>query len=214
MLGNSPCLTSDYVCLTDIIQKRCFTVVNVTHYGNDWSARQQICLIIHFIICGLNLRLSIYEFYFKSKIIRYKLNGFGIQTLVDRNHNTQHETGRNYLSYVDVHHGCQFVSGKELGYFKDFAFLFFTKVGFATIVGTYFFVTGFDLLLHATRFTGISHLTHGVPHFLLHGFLGDFCFWSRSVWVYWGCTRRNLHSLLHRYFFSAGLFAFAFAFFA
>src|SRR5690606_41866790 len=38
VLGNTSGLTSDNVCFSDIIQKGSFTVVNVPHYGNNWSS--------------------------------------------------------------------------------------------------------------------------------------------------------------------------------
>ena len=53
MLGDTSCLTGDHVGVTDVVQKRCLTVIDVTHDGDDRATRLHIFVMHHFIRINL-----------------------------------------------------------------------------------------------------------------------------------------------------------------
>ena len=46
VLGDTSCLACDDICLADIVKQRCLTVVNVSHYGDDRGARNEVVLVV------------------------------------------------------------------------------------------------------------------------------------------------------------------------
>ena len=48
VLSNTACLACSYVCMTDLIEKRGLTVVNVTHNNNDRSSFNEVFFAVHF----------------------------------------------------------------------------------------------------------------------------------------------------------------------
>src|SRR5690606_6139478 len=82
MLGDTTGLTGDHVCTTDIIKKRSFTMVNVTHYSYNWRTWFKIFLII-FLFYNTFRNISRYKFNSKPKLFSNDRKCFGIQTLVD-----------------------------------------------------------------------------------------------------------------------------------
>ena len=124
VLRNTTGLTGNNIGLTDIVQQRGLTVVNMTHDGNNGSAWNQIFLsILHFRYSLANL--STYIFSSKAELLSHKVDGLGIHTLVDADHDTNLHTGTDNLSYRHVHHGSQLVGCHELGKLQYLAFCCF-----------------------------------------------------------------------------------------
>ena len=87
MLSDTTSLTSNHIRIADMVKQRCFTMVYVSHYCNDWSTRTQVVLIInHLAYSFLNLCTDIFSL--KAEFISNHVNSLCIKTLINRNHNT------------------------------------------------------------------------------------------------------------------------------
>ena len=122
MLGNTTRLTGNHIGIADIVEQRGLTMVYVTHHGYDWSTRNQVVLIILFLAHGF-LNLCTYVFCLEAELLSHHVDGFSIQTLVDRNHDTYTHQGRDNLSNADIHHRSQLANGNELSELQGLAFL-------------------------------------------------------------------------------------------
>ena len=122
MLGNTTRLTGNHIGIADIVEQRGLTMVYVTHHGYDWSTRNQVVLIILFLAHGF-LNLCTYVFCLEAELLSHHVDGFSIQTLVDRNHDTYTHQGRDNLSNADIHHRSQLANGNELSKLQGLAFL-------------------------------------------------------------------------------------------
>ena len=122
VLGNTTRLTGNHIGIADIVEQRGLTVVNVTHHGYDWSTWNQVVLIILFLAHGL-LNLGTHVFGLETELLSHHVDGFSIQTLVDRYHDTYTHQGRDNLSNADVHHRSQLANGNELCKLQNLAFL-------------------------------------------------------------------------------------------
>ena len=124
VLSNTSGLTSDNVCLTNIVEQRSLTVVYVTHDGYDRSTWKQVFFSVHFFFYRLRyFRTDIFSLI--SEFFGHQVNSFSIQALVDRNHYTYTHTCRDNLSNRHIHHVCQLVCSYKLCQFQDFAFFLF-----------------------------------------------------------------------------------------
>ena len=122
MLGNTTRLTGNHIGIADIVEQRGLTMVYVTHHGYDWSTWNQVVLIILFLAhCLLNLGTHVFGL--ETELLSHHVDGFSIQTLVDRNHDTYTHQSRDNLSNADVHHRSQLANGNELSELQGLAFL-------------------------------------------------------------------------------------------
>ena len=119
VLCDTTSLTSDNVRFTNVVKQRSFTVVNVTHHSNDWWTWEKIFFAIFLFLNSIN-NIGRNKLCLETKFIGNDIDSFGIETLVDRNEQTEVETSLNNLSNVDIHHNSQLISGNKLGKFKDF----------------------------------------------------------------------------------------------
>ena len=95
-------------------------MVYVTHDGDNRCARFQILFRIFFLYNGLrHFRTDVFSLV--TELFRHQIDGFSIQTLVDRHHDTDTHTSSDDLRYGNVHHACQFVGGYEFRYLQYFA---------------------------------------------------------------------------------------------
>ena len=112
--------TSDDISLTDVVEQRCLTMIDMSHHGYDGSTGLQIL----FTVLSLNYSLAYFCTYiFSSVAILFgnEVNGFSIHALVDADHDTDGHTCTNNLRYGHIHHRCQFVGGNKLGKLQHFA---------------------------------------------------------------------------------------------
>ena len=115
MLGDTTGLTGYHVRVSDVIQERCLTMVNVTHDGDNRMARLKILVRIGFgSIVHVFFLISIDEFDLETEFFRQHRDVFGIQTLIDGDEKTDtHASGDNFRN-IDVHQCSQLVGGDEL----------------------------------------------------------------------------------------------------
>ena len=85
MLGNTAGLACNNVGVADVVEQRSLTMVYVSHHSNDGRTRNKVCLIIGLFGYGLR-NFGTYVLGLKSELFCNKVNGFGIEALVDRNH--------------------------------------------------------------------------------------------------------------------------------
>ena len=81
MLCNTTCLTGNNVGFADIVEERSFTVVNVTHDGND--RRTFLHLVGVEFLFKVRLVADVEEFNLKTKFFGKNFNHFGVETRVD-----------------------------------------------------------------------------------------------------------------------------------
>ncbi len=114
VLGDTSRLAFDYVGLADVVQQRCLTVVDVTHHRHDGRTRQQILLAVGL---GLDSLLNIHrhELGLEAELLGHDHQSLGVESLVDRHHESQVHAGRYDLHRRHVHHGSQLAHGDELG---------------------------------------------------------------------------------------------------
>ena len=137
MLCNTSGFTGNYVRLTDIVEQRSLTVVNVSHHCNNRSARLQIFRSIFFFNDSL-CHFRTYIFCLESELFCHQIDCFRIQTLVDRNHDTNTHTSSDNLIDRYIHHRCQFVSRNKLGQLQYLAVCHFLIFQFLHTVGSHF----------------------------------------------------------------------------
>src|SRR5690606_10044899 len=77
VLCNTSTLSGNYILFTDIIQQRCFTVVNVTHHSNNWSSWLKIFRLINIVLLSI-LKINCYKLNFVSKLISNDCKCFSI----------------------------------------------------------------------------------------------------------------------------------------
>ena len=123
VLGDTTCLARNHVGITDVVEKRCLTVVHVTHDGYDWAAFGDILFVDNLIGIDFLNHFGRNELSGEAKLLGYEVDGFCIQTLVDTNHDAKHHTGTNDLGHRHVHHHGKVVGGHKLGEFEYLALL-------------------------------------------------------------------------------------------
>lgn len=83
MLGDTTGLTGDDVSVTDVVEQRGLTVIDVTHDGDDWAARLDILLIDHLVGIDLVHHVGRYILGSEAELLGHEVDGLGIETLVD-----------------------------------------------------------------------------------------------------------------------------------
>ena len=135
VLGDTTGLTGNDVGIADIVEQLGLTVINVTHDGDDrWTGHQLIFgigLLLQFLFNLLAHVLSL-----EAELLGHQVDGVGIQTLVDRNHQSQSHTGRDDLDHRHVHHRSEVIGCHELGEFQDLALCCFLLFGLGGTFGS------------------------------------------------------------------------------
>ena len=148
-------------------------MVYVTHHRYNRSARFQIFLIILFLYDGLR-HFCAYIFCLEAEFLSHQVDGLGIQTLVNGNHDTDTHTSTDNLRHRNVHHVGKVIGSHKLRQLQHLAFHFFLFHQFvftlldgiafvATVLGT------FIILISLVGQTG-----QGFLYLLLYIFLADF----------------------------------------
>ncbi len=83
VLGDTTGLTGDDVSVTDVVEQRGLTVIDVTHDGDDWAARLDILLIDHLVGIDLVHHVGRYILGSEAELLGHEVDGLGIETLVD-----------------------------------------------------------------------------------------------------------------------------------
>ena len=157
VLGDATSLAFNHIGVTDVVQKRCLTMVYVSHHGNDGCARQQVVLVVDFFSDSL-LNLCTHIFGLEAKLIGNQVDGLGIQSLIDRCHHTDAHQGSNQFVDIHIHHGSQFANCYEFGELQYLTFLTFCPC-FRThtfLYGITFFLTISSTFLVLRTLTGES----------------------------------------------------------
>ena len=103
VLRDTARFTFDDVGFADVVEQRRLTVIDVAHHRNDGRTRHEVFLVVDFVGDGL-LNVGRYEFDLESELLGDDDQCFGIEPLVDRNHQAQIHAGRDDLGRRDVHH--------------------------------------------------------------------------------------------------------------
>ena len=124
VLRDAAGLTLDDVRLADVVQKRGLTVVDVSHDRHDRRTRHEILLLVGLGLDGL-LYVYRHELDLEAELLGHDNKGLGVETLVDRYHESEVHAGRDDLHGRDVHHRGQLAYGDELRDLEDRTLLLF-----------------------------------------------------------------------------------------
>ena len=105
MLCNATCFSCYHICISNIIQQRSFSMINMTHNGNNRRTWLQFIftILIFFYLFHFHLLFHVNELYIITKFTGHQFNYFGIKTLVNGNHNTQAHTFADYIRKIHIH---------------------------------------------------------------------------------------------------------------
>ena len=114
VLGDTTCLPGDHVCIPDIVEQGGFTMVDVTHDGDDRRSGLQVFRIIFLIlVLHLHLFLHVDEFDFEAEFSGDELDDFRIEALVDGYHDAKAHTLADDFSEADIHQVGEFAYADE-----------------------------------------------------------------------------------------------------
>ncbi len=102
MLGYSPKLTFSYLSGTNGIEQLGLTMVNVTHYRNDWCTIDHILVSLRFT-SDKCLIIQGYKVDFTVVITTDNLSCLKVDLLVNRHHHTHLEQFGNNLTSLQIH---------------------------------------------------------------------------------------------------------------
>ena len=134
VLGDASGLSGYDVGLADVVQQGCFTVVHMTHDGDDGRTLYQICRIVHFLL-NLAFLIGGDELYLVSEFLGHQHEGIGIETLVDGDHQAQVHAGLDDFGHRDVHHDCQIVDCHKFGHLEYSALKLLLLAGLLHLLG-------------------------------------------------------------------------------
>ena len=138
-------LTGDDIGVANVVEQGGFTVVDVTHDGDDGSAGFEIFVAVDFFDDRF-LHFCADKLGAEAKFVGHHLNGLLVEALVDRNHDADAHAGADDLRNGDIHHRGELVGGHKLGEFEHAALgIAAHEVFFVALAG------GFALLLAVFR---------------------------------------------------------------
>ena len=121
VLSDTSSLACDNIGLTDIVEQRSLTVIDMTHNCYNRWAWEQILCIIYLVIANSLLNLYRYKLCCKAKLLGNNYKCLGIKTLVDRYHKSEVHTSRDDLHSRDIHHRCKLTYSYKLCNLKHLA---------------------------------------------------------------------------------------------
>ena len=114
-LGNTARLGGGNVGISDSVQNRSLTVVNVTHNADNGGTGNRVLVV--FVLFFNNLLLNRdndFFFHFCSEFGRYNFRGIVVNHFVDRYHHTEFHQFFDNFGSGDTQHGRQFADGDFL----------------------------------------------------------------------------------------------------
>ena len=124
VLRDTPGLAFDDVGFADVVQQRGLTVVDVSHDRDDRRTGHEVFLLVFALVVDGLLDLDRDEFDLVAELLGDHDERFGVEALVDGDHQSQVHAGRDDLRGRHVHHRRQLAHGHELRDFEGRAFLF------------------------------------------------------------------------------------------
>ncbi len=121
VLGDTARLAGDDVGVADMVEERGLTVVHVTHDGDDWAARYEV--FVAYLLVGVDFlhHVCCHELGGVAELFCHEVDGLGVKTLVDADHDAEHHACADDLGDRHVHHHGEVVGRYELGEFQHFA---------------------------------------------------------------------------------------------
>ena len=126
VLRDTAGLTRNHIRITDVVQQRGLTVIDVTHHSDNRWTGYPILFVVILLLISLNSLNHVCTdiFGLETKLISHNIDRFRIQTLIDRNHDTNAHAGTDDLCHRHIHHVRQVIRSHELGQLQYLAFLF------------------------------------------------------------------------------------------
>ena len=82
VLGDTTSLTSNHVCVTDMVEQRSLTMINMSHHRYNRGASHEIVLIV-FLLSNSVLNLCTDVFGSKTELLSYNIDSLSIEALID-----------------------------------------------------------------------------------------------------------------------------------
>ena len=122
VLGDTTSLAGDDVGVADVVEQRGLTMIDVAHDRDDRGARHEIVLVVGLLADSL-LHLGADILRGESELVGHEVDGLGVETLVDGDHDAhRHECGDDFR-HRHIHHRGQFRYGHKLRQFQRLALL-------------------------------------------------------------------------------------------
>ncbi len=133
MLRDAACLAGNYIRVADIVEKRGFAVVDMTHHGDNRRARFEHTFVI------VLLRYSLDHFGadilgLESELLGNNVDSLRVETLVDAHHHTEAHTCGYDVVDRHIHHRGKVIGGNELRELEHLAFSCLQLLGLALAV--------------------------------------------------------------------------------
>ena len=120
VLRNATCLTGDDVGLTNIVEQRGLTMIDMSHHRHDGSTGHQVFLVVLNLCHGL-AHLGAHILGGESELLGNQVDGLGIHALIDADHDSDAHASGDDLSHGHIHHGGEFVCGHKLSQLEHLA---------------------------------------------------------------------------------------------
>ena len=137
VLSDTTCLTGNHIGIADVVEQRSFTMIDVTHYGDDRRTLDEVGFIVLLFLDSLS-HLGAHIFGFEAKFLGNNVYSFGIEALVDRNHHADAHTSGDNLVDIHVHHHSEVVGCNKFGDFQHLALCCFLFGSLALTFGEKF----------------------------------------------------------------------------
>ena len=122
VLSNTTCFACCYARVTQGIQEGCFTMVNVSHDGDNWRTLYQGILVDITFFYEEALNVSCVNFHlllsFDTVVHHEELNSIAVKRLVLRCHYAHHEEFLDNFSWLALDPFCNFCNGHSVCIFK------------------------------------------------------------------------------------------------
>ena len=123
VLGDTTGLTGDHIRVSDVVEERSLTVIDVSHDGDDRATGFHILLVDHFISVNLFYHVCGDVLGGETELLGYEVDGLGVEALVDGDEKAEGHTRSDDLIHRHVHHHSQVVRGHKLREFQHFGLL-------------------------------------------------------------------------------------------
>ena len=170
VLRDATCLAGDDIGLADVVEQRRLAVIDVTHDGDNRGAWHEVLFVVLFLAdCCADFGADVLRS--EAELFGDEIDGLGIHTLIDADHDADAHASGDNLRDGNVHHRGELVRRDELRQLEHFALCCFVCQLFlhALADGLALLATVLGALAHLRALAGEAsqRLTHLLCNFLV-----------------------------------------------
>ena len=113
VLRNTTGLTGNNISLTNVVQQRSLTMVDVTHDGHNRSTWHEILLIV-LLLAHSSTDFCTDIFCSKAEFLGNKVDSLGVHALIDADHDADTHASGDNLRHGNIHHRSKLVGSNKL----------------------------------------------------------------------------------------------------